>query len=128
MINRLMIAAIVIIVVLATQSCKHEVVINEDDAQFCALVNEHNFEATGPIIDRYLATLPSGYADENLQKLNEWFNAKACIENSVILCNSCIETLPPQSELRISFLSNGQTITLTIDILMGEPLTFRAFH
>jgi hypothetical protein len=46
----------------------------------------------------------------------------------VILCNSCIETYPPQSELRIDFLVNGQSIPMTLDILMDNPLTYRAFH
>jgi hypothetical protein len=120
--------AIMLFVILCLCSCKHETDSPIDEGQFCALVNEQSFEATGPIIDRYLETLPVNNPDENLQRLNEWFNTISCIEESVILCNSCIETYPPQSELRIIFLANGQTITLIMDVLMSEPLKYRTFH
>ena len=46
----------------------------------------------------------------------------------IVLCNSCIYTLPPQSELSVDFISNGQPITMMLDILMDDPLKFRAYH
>lgn len=120
--------AIAVFVIISLFSCKHDEDSSIDDEQFCAFVSEQDFEATGPIINSFLETLPADNPDENLQLLNDWLNAISCIEKSVILCNSCIETYPPQSELRIDFLVNGQSIPMTLDILMDDPLTYRAFH
>lgn len=120
--------AIAVFVIISLFSCKHDENSSIDDVQFCAFVSEQDFEATGPIINSFLETLPADNPVENLQLLNDWLNAISCIEKSVILCNSCIETYPPQSELRIDFLVNGQSIPMTLDILMDDPLTYRAFH
>jgi hypothetical protein len=120
--------AIAVFAVLSLFSCKHNTDAGIDEAQFCAFISEQNFEATGPIINSFLETLPADNPVENLQLLNDWLNNIHCIEKSVILCNSCIETYPPQSELRIDFLLNGQSIPMTLDILMDDPLTYRAFH
>ena len=101
---------------------------NKDDETFCALVNEENFDATGPLIDDFLATLKNGNQADHLAKLKEWLECKSCVEKAQILCNSCILTFPPQSELSVDFVSNGIIITMTLDILMSEPLKFRAYH
>lgn len=98
------------------------------DEEFCTFVNEQNFEATGPLIDDFLATLKNGDEDYKLEKLRKWLERKDCVGKVQILCNSCIETLPPQSELSVEFISNDATVTLTMDILMGDPLTFRTYH
>ncbi|PCI59011.1 MAG: hypothetical protein COB34_04215 [Methylophilaceae bacterium] len=56
------------------------------------------------------------------------FDPDTTIEKAKILCNSCIETSPAQSELSIDFTSNGQAINKTLDILMDEPLKFHRYH
>jgi hypothetical protein len=100
----------------------------DDDEEFCVLVNEQNFEATGPLIDDFLATLDSSNPIESLEKLRAWLERKDCVGEVQILCNSCINTLPPQSELRVEFISNGNSVTLTLDILMDDPMKFRTYH
>jgi hypothetical protein len=100
----------------------------DKDEEFCAFVNEQNFDATGPLIDDFLATLKKGNEDYKLEKLRAWLERKDCVGEVQILCNSCILTLPPQSELRVDFISNGDTITLTLDILMDDPMKFRTYH
>jgi hypothetical protein len=98
------------------------------DEEFCTLVNEQNFDATGPLIDDFLATLKKGDEDYKLGKLKTWLERKDCVGKVQILCNSCIYTFPPQSELSVEFISNGVTITLTLDIVMDDPLRFGAYH
>ena len=98
------------------------------DEEFCSLVNEQNFDATGPLIDDFLATFKKGDEAYKLEKLRAWLERKDCVGKVQILCNSCIETLPPQSELSVEFISNSGDTTLTLDILMDDPLRFGAYH
>ena len=113
---------------LSQYSCHKDRNTNEDDQQFCACVAEKNFDGTGPFIDIFLATLHNASSDENLEKLCIWLESKACIDSVKIICNSCIKTLPPQSELSVSFTVDGKPLTLILDILMDNPLHFRTFH
>jgi hypothetical protein len=121
-------AAIIFLTCLTLWTCNKEKVSCSDDQTFCSLVDNQDFDATGTIIDNYLAGLEKNKKDENLEKLRDWLECKSCVDKAEIICNSCIYTLPPQSELRVDFNSNGKTVTMTLDILMDEPLKFRAYH
>ncbi|MBK6966492.1 MAG: hypothetical protein IPH20_22000 [Bacteroidales bacterium] len=113
---------------LTLSSCEKNKDADSDDSMFCALVNNGEFEATGPLIDKYLMKLEQNRPDQNLEALRSWLEAKSCVDEATILCNSCIYTLPPQSELSIDFISQGEKITLTLDIMMGDSLKFRTYH
>ena len=108
-------------------SCKKDKDITLDE-KFCALVSSQNYEATGSLIDNFLSTLVNDNQDDNLKKLKDWMEAKSCVDSTTILCNSCIYTYPAQSELRVTFISNGQKTSMTMDIIMSKPLKFRAYH
>ena len=111
---------------LAIPSCKKD---NNNQADnFCTLVESQNYEGTGPLVDAFLAGLGNTAQDEQLIQLKNWMDAKSCVDSVGIMCISCIETLPPQSELRVVFISAGRDTTLTMDILMSEPMKFRTFH
>lgn len=47
-----------------------------------------------------------------------------------LLCYACIETLPPQSEIKITIDSSGTLVNRVLDILTpeGDELSFRAIH
>lgn len=92
------------------------------------LVDKKKLDSTGYFVDQFLLTLKNKDQDENLEKLRVWLEEKECIDEAKLLCNSCIKTLPPQSELSVSFVTNGLTAKMTMDILMGDPLKFRAYH
>jgi hypothetical protein len=109
-------------------SCKKDKNVASDDEKFCEYVNSQNFEATGPLIDNFLATLDNNNQSNNLKKLKAWMEAKSCVDSTTILCNSCIETNPPQSELFVTFISNGQKMMMILDIIMSDPLKFRTYH
>ena len=110
----------------AISSCKKDKTNPEDN--FCTLVESQNYEGTGPLVDAFLAGLDNTTQDEQLNQLKNWMAAKSCVDSVGIMCISCIETLPPQSELRVVFISAGRDTSLTMDILMSEPLKFRTFH
>ncbi|PCH66437.1 MAG: hypothetical protein COC01_07965 [Bacteroidetes bacterium] len=116
------------ILVLINTACKKDKIICTDEESFCAFVDDQNFDATGTLINDFLTGLKKNENDENLEKLRNWFECKSCVKKAEIICNSCIETLPEQSELSIDFISNGQDINKTLDISMDEPLKFHRYH
>lgn len=120
--------AIIILSSFTLGSCTKDKLNCSNESEFCSLVDNQDFDATGAIIDDYLAGLNKNEPEENLEKLADWLECKTCVEKVEILCNSCIETLPAQSELSVEFNSGGQEIEKTLDILMSDPLRYRGYH
>jgi len=121
-------AVIISLTCLTHWACNKEKVSCSDDQTFCSLVDNQDFDATGSIIDNYLAGLERNKKDENLERLRDWLECKSCIDKAEIICNSCIKTNPPQSELIVDFILNGQTVTMLLNIWMDESLKFCAYH
>lgn len=120
---------IVISSLILLTNCKKEDVGCSDNVEFCAFINTGDFNATGPLINNFLSRLNNNQSDqEKLEQLIECLNCKSCVSNAQILCSFCIETNPPQSEIRIVFNVNGQQVTQTLDISMEQPLRFVSFH
>lgn len=110
-------------------ACKKEDVACSNNAEFCSFVNASNYNATGSLINNFLSRLNNNVSDqEKLEQLVKWLNCKSCVSNSQILCSFCIETNPPQSEIRVEFNINGRQVEQTLDISMQQPLRFVTFH
>jgi hypothetical protein len=120
-------------IVLACFACwacegeENKVVVSYNDP-FCIWVDKQKVDSTGRLVNEFLVTLKNVNHAEDLEKLRAWLEAKECVDEAIILCNSCIKTLPPQSELIVSFVTNGLTAKMTMDILMDDTLKFRAYH
>lgn len=121
-------AVIIFLTCITLWTCNKEKAPCSDDQPFCSLVDNQDFDSTGSIINNYLAGLKKNKKDENLVKLRNWLECKSCVDRAQIICNSCIKTNPPTSELSVDFNSNGQKVTVIIDILMDEPLKYYAYH
>ncbi len=113
---------------LLCSACEKDIDLCSENESFCSFVTDENFGSTGEIINDFLAGLDEGKKDENLELLKDWLACKSCVNNAVIFCNSCIQTLPEQSELTVEFVIDGAFVSKTLDISMGEPLTFRKYH
>jgi hypothetical protein len=102
-------------------------IISEDE--FCSYVNLENINKTLPAINKFLKELSGDLDDEQqLEALTTWLKSFPCITDATILCASCIETLPPQSEILISFDEDGLLNALVLDISMSEPLEACCYH
>jgi len=97
-----------------------------DSEKLCLYLNIENINKAIPIINDYLAGLPSSNSfaedEQNLQALTKWLKSSPCIIDATILCVSCIYTLPAQSEISFSFKEGEVTKVVTLDILMSSPL------
>ena len=109
--------------------CKKETVEEPNDIEFCGFVSAEEFNKTSTAIDKYLSGLNNNFSEtKKLELFIDWLKAKSCVTNAEILCVSCIDTNPPQSEIRVTFLVNGKTIEKTLDIIMDKRLRFGNFH
>jgi hypothetical protein len=83
-------------------------------------------DKTLPIINEFLAGLPNSNSfsedEQNLQALAKWLNSNSCVIDATVLCVSCIETLPEQSEVSFSFKEEEITKVVTLDVSMSKPL------
>lgn len=120
--------ALLLSVLFLATSCKKDSSEALEQSVYCDQVSNQQWEESGSTINSYLKTLTEGSSDQKLEKLKLWLEASTCVQQVDILCNSCIETLPPQSELLITFTINGQNTTRTLDILMSDPMQYRAYH
>lgn len=119
----------IILLTLVLTSCKKEDVKCSDDTAFCSFIDKADFNNTSSVINKYLAGQEKKLsANEKLEKLRDWLKCKSCVSSAEIHCNSCIYTNPAQSELIISFIVNGQQVEKCLDVIMGEPLSVRAYH
>ena len=99
-----------------------------DQEEFCSYVDLSQIDSTGDLINIALGKLSLESNVEILERLNDYLNCKDCIQKSEIICNSCIDTYPASSELRIEFVSSGKITTKILDIRMGNPPTFAGYH
>jgi len=84
--------------------------------QFKNSIISSDKEQVKTIISQFIATLPSSnYTQQNLDALANSVQ-QHCTMNASALCFDCIQTLPSQSEIRISFMNGATTVEKTIDI------------
>jgi hypothetical protein len=103
---------------------KEEQVTNSE--KLCLYLNSGNIDKTIPIINEFLAGLPNSNSfsedEQNLQDLAKWLKSNSCVIDATVLCVSCIETLPEQSEVSFSFQEGEITKEVILDISMSKPL------
>ena len=126
--NKLIFSTIFLFSIVLT-GCKKETVDGTNDIEFCRFVSTEEYNKTRTVIDKYLSGLNKNLSDsKKLELFTDWLIEKSCVAKAEILCISCIDTLPAQSEIRVTFLVNGKLIERTLDIIMDKPLRFGNFH
>jgi hypothetical protein len=100
-----------------------------NNQQFCSSIQSENLQKTETVINEFLKELSVDLdSQEKLERLRDWLQCKSCVAHAEIFCNSCIYTLPPISELNITFIIEGQETEKVMDIIMSEPLRFAGYH
>ncbi|MEO8711802.1 MAG: hypothetical protein ABI405_06735 [Parafilimonas sp.] len=71
------------------------------------------------IVDSLLGNLlDMDYSEENLIKLADTIS-KSCDIQATLVCFDCIETLPAQSDITLTFLDNGDSTVRELDFTAG---------
>jgi hypothetical protein len=110
-------------------SCKKtEQIITPDDS-LCAYIGTDSINKAAPIFNEFFDKLNVNLSDSlKLQSFVDWLKKHECIIGAEILSISGIYTLPPQSEIKITFSENGVTKQLILDISMSEILRYGGSH
>lgn len=99
------------------------------DAAFCAFIDRAAYNDAGLVIDEHLNGQKEDLSNtEKLKQLQDWLTCKSCISHVEMVCNSCIDTNPAQSELKVTCIVNGQQVEKILDVIMDKPLRIRTFH
>ena len=120
---------IILLLLLGLVGCDKDESMEIGNEEFCLHLNSEDMDKTIPIINEFLTGLQKSLNDEEkLQVLTKWLKSHPCIIDAVILCESCIYTFPAMSEIMISFIENGITKDLILDVAMTNPLQVSYFH
>lgn len=85
----------------------------------------NNRETVKSIILEFIGSLPSQeYTQQNLNALAESLTSQ-CTISAEVLCFDCIDTLPGQSEIKVSFISSGTLTHKIIDISYSPDNTMK---
>ena len=112
---------------LTSFACKNEEIPLAEDEKFCEYVDERNFDELKKNINIHLKKQKTN-DEEALEKFKSWLNSKSCVENAEIICDSCMESLPPKSIIGVVFESNDQLVEMNMHVRMGENLEVVSIH
>jgi hypothetical protein len=98
------------------QGCKKQKAEPADCIQLSAAITANHIDQAKTSITAFINHLPSdAYTSQNLDQLADSISGQ-CAITAIVLCFDCIDTLPSQTEIRVSVSSEGSTISKTIDI------------
>ena len=122
---------VVIALILTTlfNSCRKESLSSNCQRLKDGIISEDLREVETAIAN-YISGLPNkGYTMSNVNKLCQRISSDCDVSVS-LLCFDCIQTLPPQTEIRISFESDGTAKAMTIDLTYNaaNEIIFRNMH
>lgn len=120
-------AIILFTIFLTSFACKNEEIHLVEDEKFCEYVDEQNFDGLKTHINNYLKKQKTN-DEEALDKFKSWLNSKSCVENAEIICDSCMESLPPKTIMGVVFKSNDQLIEMNMHVRMGKNLEVVSIH
>jgi len=127
--KKLKLIGVILLLLVGFVGCDKEEGQATDSEELCLYLNSGNIDRMIPIINEFLAGLPNSNSfsedEQNLQALTEWLKSNSCVVDATVLCVSCIETLPEQSEVSFSFQEGEIKKVVTLDISMSKPLKAR---
>jgi hypothetical protein len=104
-------ATIICNLILLSNGCKKENVSSLDCAGFRQGLLMNDKEK----VSRSVSGLLGSYSREKVSQLAAAISNQ-CTVTATVLCFECIKTLPPQSEIKVSFTQNGSLVNKVLDI------------
>lgn len=111
-------------------ACKKEKIVTADCQQLQNGITTDNKEEVKKVINKFITSLSSQtYTEQNLNALVSAIN-KQCGASATLLCFDCIQTLPSQTEIRISYAGTSGPVEKTIDIIYttSNKMAFHNMH
>jgi hypothetical protein len=114
---------------LNSTSCRKE--INDSDCQrIKSGMITNDIDAVKTVMNKFIARLSfETYTEENINKLVSMINQECDLTCSLI-CFDCIQTLPSQTEIRITISQSGTPVSKTMDLTYNTSnrIVFRNMH
>ncbi len=125
----ILLGMVILLYMVFSGGCTKDNMLCTDDGKFCRSIVNSGEEKALAAINSYLSKQGKNQADSTkLRLLKDWLECKSCIQEVRILCNSCIETYPTQSELSVRLTGSEPDNVLVLDILMSNPLKAIRIH
>jgi hypothetical protein len=122
-------AVLFIVIITLLVSCRKETLRSDCEGLRNGL-SADDAASVQTIITDFIAGLPNdSYDANNINALASRISSE-CNVSAEVICFDCIQTLPSQSEIRISFDSAGGQIQKCIDLSYNaqNKIIFRAMH
>jgi len=118
--------SIIIILILLSISitfwtCSKDEISRSDDKAMCEHVQSNNFDEVISVMNNHLQRFRKN-DDKALEKFASWLNSSSCVKEAKIICDSCMYSLPPQSDIKVVFMFNSHEIVVNLYVLMDEKL------
>jgi hypothetical protein len=115
---------------LVAVSCKKDKTSEADCLRLQNAVAASDIGEAEAVINKFIGTLATQtYSEENLNNLVSAISHR-CGTSVTSICFDCIQTLPSQSEIRISYFGINGPVEKTIDITytVSNKMVFRNMH
>ncbi len=118
----------IVLVALSMSSCKKDKL---DSAAFCADISAYAFDDTADELNTFMTSVcsPSATCTDSVRvdQVKQFLLEQSCVSQVEIPCVSCLQSLPPQSQLKITFSVNGIDTLRQLRIRMSDPMTFSGY-
>jgi hypothetical protein len=110
-------------------ACGKKTISSLEQKKICVEASAGEFTSLIEECNRFTKTISRQKSSDAKLDLLVGFIAKTtCFKQVKLLCNSCIETFPPQSEIALTASINGSDSTVVLDVLMDDDLKVLDVH
>ena len=90
------------------------------DTTFCGYIDAERFDSTYRFLNQILSKIP--FDEDSMKKFEKRLIEENCVVEVEWICNSCLFSLPAQSEVLVRIKTNQGFIRVVIRVVMMEPM------
>jgi hypothetical protein len=90
------------------------------DTTFCGYIHAEKFDSTYRFLNQILSKIP--FDEDSMKKFEKRLIEENCVVEVEWICNSCLFSLPAQSEVLVRIKTNQGFIRVVIRVVMMEPM------
>ncbi len=91
-----------------------------EDTTFCGYIQAEKFDSTYRFLNQILSKIP--FDEDSMKKFEKRLIEENCVVEVEWICNSCLFSLPAQSEVLVRIKTNQGFIRVVIRVVMMEPM------
>lgn len=91
-----------------------------EDTTFCGYIHAEKFDSTYRFLNQILSKIP--FDEDSMKKFEKRLIEENCVVEVEWICNSCLFSLPAQSEVLVRIKTNQGFIRVVNRVVMMEPM------